>query len=155
MTTVLSQEAISASLLSYWSDQFGGGVTTIYPGMKVDTAELPEWVEIWVDSWSRRPQRIGGIPLIDVTATVHCFVKAGSDSGRIQKLTDAVRSVFAQESVPLIDFSQSGAPDIGVIRLKEPETRNLARNQSGSLQVILHHTAVIVRGTAQGSVVSN
>lgn len=149
MTAVLSQEAISASLLSYWSTQFGSSVTTIYPGMKVDTADLTEWVEIWVDSWSRRPQRIGGIPLIDVTATVHCFVKAGSDSGRIQELTDVVRSVFAQESVPLKDFTQSGAPEIGVIRLKEPETRNLTRNHSGSLQVVLHHTAVIVRGTAQ------
>lgn len=149
MTEILSQEAISASLLSYWSGRFGGGVTTIYPGMKVDTAGLSEWAEIWVDSWSRRPQRIGGIPLIDVAATVHCFVKAGTDSGRIQELTDAVRSVFAQESVPLKDFSQSGEPDIGIIRLKEPETRNLTRNHSGSLQVVLHHTAVIVRGTAQ------
>jgi len=155
MMEVLSQEAISASLLSFWSDQFGGTVTTIYPGMKVDTTELPEWIEIWVDSWSRRPQRIGGLPLIDVTATVHCFVKAGTDSGRIQELTDAVRSVFAQESVPLIDYSQSGEPNIGVIRLKEPETRNLTRNQSGSLQVVLHHTAIIVRGTAQRSAISN
>lgn len=150
MTAVLSHEAISASLLSHWSDQFGGSTTTIYPGMKVDTSELSEWVEIWVDSWSRRPQRIGGLPLIDVTATVHCFVKAGNDTGRIHELTDTVRSIFAQESVPLKDFTQSGEPDIGVIRLKEPETRNLTRNQSGSLQVILHHTAVIVRGSAQG-----
>ena len=149
MTTVLSQEAISASLLSYWSDQFGSGVTTIYPGMKTDTAGLSEWVEIWVDSWSRRPQRIGGIPLMDVTATVHCFVKTGTDSGRIHELTDIARSLFAQESVPLIDFTQSGEPNIGVIRLKEPETRNLTRNQSGSLEVVLHHTAVIVRGRAQ------
>ena len=155
MTAVLSQEAISASLLSHWSDRFGVSVTTIYPGMKVDTSELSEWVEIWVDSWSRRPQRIGGIPLIDVTATVHSFVKAGSDTGRIQELTDAVRSVFAHESVTLKDFTQSGELEIGIVRLKEPETRNLTRTQSGSLQVVLHHTAVVIRGTAQSDVAFN
>lgn len=155
MTDVLSQEAISASLLSFWSSEFGGSVTTVYPGMKVDTTSLSEWVEIWVDSWSRRPQRLGGIPYLDVTATVHCFVKAGQESGRIQAITDAVRSVFAQESIPLKNFSESAEPTIGWIRLKEPETRNLTRHQAGSLQVVLHHTAVIVRGAAQAETAFN
>lgn len=149
MTTVLSHEAISASLLSFWNQQFGESLVTIYPGMKVNTTELSEWVEIWVDSWSRSPQRIGGIPLIDVTVTIHCFVKAGQGSGRIQELTDSVRSIFAQESVPLIDFSLSEQPQFGLLRLKEPDTRNLTRHHTGSLQVVLHHTAVIVRGSAQ------
>ena len=155
MTVVLSQEAISASLLFYWKTQFGESVTTIYPGMKVDTTSLSEWVEIWVDSWSRRPQRIGGIPLIDVTVTVHCFVKSGQESGRIQQLTDSIRSVFAQETIALINFHQSDEPQMGLIRLKEPETRNLTRNQAGALQVVLHHTAIIVRGSAQADAALN
>jgi len=155
MTEVLSQAEISASLLTYWKQQFGEEVTTIYPGMKVDTTSLSEWVEIWVDSWSRRPQRLGGIPYLDVTTTVHCFVKAGQQSGRIQTLTDSVRSLFAQESIPLKEFSESAEPTIGWIRLKEPETRNLTRNQIGTLQVVLHHTAVIVRGSAQAETALN
>jgi len=155
MTVVLSQEAISASLLSFWKTQFGESVTTIYPGMKVDTTSLTEWVEIWVDSWSRRPQRLGGIPLIDVTVSVHCFVKAGSESGRIQQLTDSIRTVFAQETIPLIDETVSDDSSIGFIRLKEPETRNLTRAQTGTLQVALHHMAIIVRGSAQAETALN
>ncbi|MBD3673491.1 MAG: hypothetical protein HUJ26_08185 [Planctomycetaceae bacterium] len=155
MTEVLSQEAIAASLLSFWKSRFDGSVTTIYPGMKVDTTSLSEWVEIWVDSWSRRPQRLGGIPYLDVTATVHCFVKSGQESGRIQAITDSVRTVFAQESIPLKDYSESAVPTIGLIRLKEPETRNLTRHQTGSLQIVLHHTAVIVRGAAQAETALN
>jgi len=155
MTQVLSQESISASLLLFWSENFGESVTTIYPGMKVDTSDLTEWVELWVDSWSRRPQRIGGIPLINVTATIHCFVRTGQNAGRIQELTDSVRSLFAQESMALRDFTLSGEPQIGMIRLREPETRNLTRTQTGTLQVILHHTAVVVRGFAQSEAALN
>ena len=154
MATSLSHESISASLLKFWSDQFSSGVTTIYPGMKVNTIELTEWVEVWVDSWSRKPQRIGGISLIDVTVSIHCFVKSGSDTGRIHELTDAVRAVFSQETVDLHDFEQSGEPQLGTIRIKEPETRNLTKHNLESQQTILHHTVVLFRGFAQAEVIS-
>lgn len=149
MVTALSHESISASLLKFWSDQFSAGVTTVYPGMKVNTTDLTEWVEVWIDSWSRKPQRIGGISLIDVTVSVHCFVKSGTDTGRIHELTDAARSVFSQESVELHDFEQSGEPQIGTIRIKEPETRNLTKHNLESQQLVLHHTVVLFRGFAQ------
>lgn len=149
MVTVLEHESITASLYRFWNDGFDPAVTTIYPGIKADTSALTEWVEIWVDSWARRPQRIAGVPVVDVTVVVHCFVKSGSDGGRIHELTDRVRATFAQETVPLKDFQQSGSPQIGTIRLKEPETRNLTRRTTGELKTVLHHTAVVIRGFAQ------
>jgi hypothetical protein len=149
MLSTLPHESIASSLLAFWSNQFSAGVTTVYPGMKVNTTDLSEWVEIWIDSWSRKPQRIGGVPLIDVAVSVHCFVKSGTDAGRIHAVTDAVRLVFSQESVPLHDFEQSGEPRIGTIRIKEPETRNLTKHNLESQQIVLHHTVVLFRGFAQ------
>ena len=149
MVAVLSHDAISASLLSFWNNQFPGGVVTVYPGMKVNTTDLTEWVELWIDSWSRKPQRIGGCSLNDVSVTVHSFVRASSQSGRIHELTDSIRSVFSQETIELKDYSLSAEPLIGSIHMKEPETRNLTKNTLDQRQVVLHHTVVVFRGFAQ------
>ncbi len=149
MTGFLPHHAITASLFQFWSDRFNSGTTTVYPGMKVDTVSLSEWVELWVDAWSRRPQRSAGTPFVELTVTVHCFVRSGPDAGRLHALTDLVRATFAQAVVPLIDFTVSDTPEIGTIRLKEAETRNLTRRDTGTLQVVLHHTAVVIRGVVQ------
>lgn len=143
------QESITAGLLSYWRDEFPLAVTTAYPGTRIDTAELDEWLELSIDVWSRRPQRAGALQRIDLSLSVHCFVKQGLDKFRVHELADAVRGTLSQKTVPLRDYDASGTPVIGYATLREPETRDLTRSDADSLKHAMQHFLVTCAGAAQ------
>ena len=145
----LKHEQIAESLFTWWRDQFPLAVTTAYPGMRIDTVPLDEWLEIHIDTWSRRPQRIGGRQLIDLSITVHSFVKQQSDKSRIHGLADAVRDTLSQKTVPLRDYDSSGSAVVGYALLFEPEVRDLTRSDMNSLRHPMQHLVVLCPGIAQ------
>ena len=146
----LRQEVIAASVFACWADQFPLPVSTVYPGTTLDTSALDEWLEIWMDAWSRRPQRASDAKLLELSLTVHCFVKPGLDKGRVQELADAARETLSGKTIELRDYEQSGSPLVGYALVFEPETRELTRNHAGGLQSGLQHLVVSWRGMAQG-----
>ena len=149
MAGQLSQKDIAGSLFSHWADQFPLSVTTIYPGTRIETVSLTEWLELWIETWSRRAQRTTNKQVLDLTVSVHCFVKQGLDKSRIYELADAVRQTIAQKTVPIRDTSLSGTPVTGYLTLTEPETHELTRNNIGSLQHAMQHLVITCRGIAQ------
>ena len=148
--TELRQEVIAGSVFAYWADQFPLEVSTVYPGTALETSALDEWLEIWIDAWSLRPQRHADAVLLDLSLTVHCFVKPGLDKGRAHELADAARGTLSRTTIELRDHEQSGLPLVGYALVFEPETRALTRNHAGELQSGLQHLVVSWRGIAQG-----
>ena len=149
MPSQFQQEFIAASLFKFWSDQFPLVVTTAYPGTRIDTAALTEWLEITIDGWSRRPQRSGAPERIGLSLSVHCFVKQSLDKSRIYELSDAVRSTISQQTISLRDYDTSGTPVIGYATLLEPETRDLTRLDTDSLRHAMQHFVITCAGIAQ------
>jgi hypothetical protein len=149
MAGAFTQEGVSGSLYSFWADQFPLSVSTVYPGTRIDTAEIDEWIELWVDAWSRRPQRASSRQLIELSLTAHCFVKQGTDKSRVHALADAARATLSQATVAVRDYETSGTPVVGYAKLFETETRDLTRNNFASLQHSMQHLMVACRGIAQ------
>lgn len=149
MPAQFKQELIAASLFSFWNDQFPLVVTTIYPGTKFDTAALNEWLDVSIDSWSRRPQRAGAFARIDLSLVVHVFVEQGLDKSRIYELADAVHSTISQTTIPLRDYDLSGTPVIGHATMSEPETRDLTRKDADALRHAMQHIVITCSGVAQ------
>ena len=147
--TELRQEVIAGSVFAYWADQFPLEVSTVYPGTTLETSALEEWLEIWIDAWSRRPQRDSDALLLELSLTVHCFVKPGPDKGRVHELADAARGTLSRKTIEVRDHEQSGSPLVGYALVFEPETRELTRNHAGGLQSGLQHLVVSWRGIAQ------
>ncbi len=149
MPSQFKQELITASLFSYFQDQFPLVVTIAYPGVRIDTAELDEWLELSITEWTHRPQRRGGLKQIGLLLTVNCFVKQNVDKSRIHELADAVVATISQKTVPLRDYDVSGTPIIGYGTLREPETRDQTRRDADAQRHAMQHVVVICPGIAQ------
>ena len=149
MSTPLTHESLAASLFSHWANAFPLAVTTLYPGTRIDTSGLLEWLELWIDTWSPPAQRQTAKQRIALSLTVHCFVKPSLDKSRLYELADAVRITLAQQTIPLHDHQSSGRPLIGYATLQELESRELTRNHIHSLQQPLRHLTLTCQATAQ------
>lgn len=148
MSSQLQHEQVAAGLFTWWNDNFPLSVATVYPGMRIDTNDLSEWLEMWIDTWSRRPQRPSP-EWMDIAIAVHCFVRPSTDKSRILELVNATCSTLSQQTVPIQDFELSGLPVVGYTMLFEAESRDLTRNHLNRLQHPLQHYVVSLRGIAQ------
>jgi hypothetical protein len=145
----LTNGQLSASLFSYWNDNFPLSVATVFPGTKLGTAELEEWIELWIQSWSRRAFREGASQIIDLAVTVHCFVKQQTDLSRIHQLVDAAQTTLAHAAVPIRNFDVSGNPLIGYATLFETDSHDLTRSDQDAGRHALQHMLVTCSGIAQ------
>ena len=144
-----TQEDVGASLFAYWADELPISVSTVYPGTRLNTAVLDEWIELWIDAWSRKPQRATSRQLIDLSISAHCFAKQGTDKSRVHELADGARATLSQQTVAVRDFDFSGTPIVGYAKLFETETRDLTRSNLSSGEHSLQHLLVSCRGIAQ------
>lgn len=147
--TTFNHQSISAGLQTWWRDQFPLNVTTIYPGVLVDTSATDEWIEIQIDTWSRRPQRTIDKRLLDFSLTIHCFVKSTTDTKRIHELTDAAGETLSQKDVPVKNYDLSAEPILGYAKLFETDVRNLSRNDVDTNKHNMFHTVLSCTGIAQ------
>lgn len=149
MTTPLEDRLLVAGLVSWWADRFPLNVPTVYPGTRIDAADVDEWIEFSLDGTGRRPGRAEETSLVDLTVTLHCFTKNDADAVRVNRLADAARSTLARQTVPLNDFELSGSPLVGYAKLQEAESTDLSRHDLDSLRHTMRHVVVSIRGVAQ------
>ena len=144
----LTQNQLTGSVFSYWRDLFSPEVKTVFPGMQIDTAKENKWVELWMQSTLRKPQRVTSQKLHDVSILVHCFSHAGNERSHINQLAETSLELLSQQILVIRDFEQAGVPIVGYLKLYEAESRILTRNrlekESG-----LQHIVVTCDGIAQ------
>lgn len=145
----LTQEQIAASIFTHWSAQYPLAVTTVYPGMKVETTSLGDWLELRIDTWSKPPQRAAANQLLELALTVECFVKPGLHKGRIHVLADRAKSTIAQQAITVHDYETAGDPVIGCVRFFEAEVLDLSRHEASTLQHALQHQRLVCPGVAE------
>jgi hypothetical protein len=139
-------EAVSASLFTWFADQFPLEVPLAFPGLRLDTSDLSEWLELSIAAWTARPQRSTALRQLTLSLTIHLFVKQQLDQSRILELADTVRQTLAQQTVPLRDYETSGSPIVGYATLFEPDTQNLTRPEANTHA--MHHFAITTPLTA-------
>lgn len=139
---------ITGSLFGHWAANYPLAVTTVYPATKVDVAGLSEWLEIWVNSWQRNPQRTGGKEQVDVSVTVHCFTDRTLDKGRIHELADGVKATLEHQQVSVTDQTLSGTPTVGHLQLFETQARTLTRVDADAGRHGMQHVVLTTGGLA-------
>jgi hypothetical protein len=146
---MISSEDITRSVQVHWRDTFEPPVTTIYPGEQVETSQLMEWVELWVDAWLDRVRRDVAPDELLVSITAHCFSRHATDATRAQALATSARSALARQMIDIHEFSESGSPVVADLRMREVETRDLTRSHAESTRGVVHHVVVTVTGVVQ------
>jgi len=146
---MISGEDITRSVQIWWRDNFPPAVTTIYPGQQIETSQLAEWVELWVDAWNDRLRRDVAPDELLASITVHCFSRHPTQATRVQSLADGARAALARQMIDVLYFSVSGAPVVAQLRTREAETRDLTRSHSETTRGMLHHVVVTVTAVVQ------
>lgn len=143
-------DAITRSVHVHWGASFDA-CPTIHPGQQMETEDLAEWVELWVDSWGERARRGSGPDRTDVSVTVHCFSQHAAETARVHRVADAVRSALSGQLIAVRDYGMGGAPLVGRLRLREAELRELTRLDDDGLRGRLRHLVVLCRGSLEES----
>ncbi len=139
---------ISGSVFAHWADTFSLAVTTVYPSTSRETTALSEWVEIWVNARRRRAQRSTAPTRVLVTVICHCFVKQGTERGRIYEITDAARETLQHQDVAVVDGSVSDAPVVGRLQFREADVRFFTRDDAEAGGHTMQHAVLVVDGVA-------
>ena len=145
---MLQYEHIAASLFSHWADQFPLAVTTVYPGMRIDTSGLSEWLEIGVDRWVDA-LNAAAEPTVELSVAVHIFVRPGVDTSRAYELADAARQTLADQVVTLHDYETMGEPVVGSATLLKPEVEDHTRRDVDASWHRLTHLLLTVAAVAE------
>lgn len=136
---MISMEAVRAVVETHWSEHFIL-VPTAYAEQRLDADRAPAWAELWVSSTDDRLRRAGGPDRIDLTVTVHLFVR-DVDTGRLaERLIDSARAAI--DGVDLIAETVR-------ISLRELAVRDLSRRQAETDLRAVRHVVVIARGVAE------
>lgn len=146
---LLPPERISSAVFRHWAETLGEGVRTIYPGLRIETASLSEWFEIWVDHWTPRAQRQQAPELCDVRVTVHAFVKATTEKDRVQALMGQARLALSGRTLPIADPETSDAPPLGYVKLGTADIKELTRLDADARRHGLQHHVGLWHGIAQ------
>lgn len=147
----IAQDVIQASLQVHWADQVGGEYPTVYGGQQLDLTGETGWYELWVQSWLGGAQRTQGHEHREVLVSVHVFARSRLDLGLIHAMTDRARRALIHQLVVLRDYDLSEAPEVGVLRLREVDVRNLTRVDREQGGIGLEHHLVTCRGMAEES----
>lgn len=149
---------IAAGVFAHWADQFPLSVSTIYPGMQLDTSALAEWLEIAIDHWrdSPRAEGSGSAPLRDedqqitgFAVVVQAFVKPALDQARVWELIDAARQTLAEQTITLRNYDAIGDPIVAYALLGSAEVRDHTRTDRDVGWHSLRHAVLTVRGEAR------
>lgn len=142
---MVSSEMLVRSVQVSWRDEFSAA-PTIYPGMQLETAAVPAWVELWVDAQDEFVRRDGSPDQQAVWVSVHCFSRDAQAATRVQGLADAARNVISRRMIDVRDYSLSGEPLIGRLRMREAEVRDLTRDEGTDTRGVLRHIVLTSRG---------
>lgn len=145
----MSLSSLHGSLFTYWRKHGPQQVTTVFPGMTLDTTGFNQWVELWVTSLNRVRTRDALPGIIELEVIAHCFQKKHNDLAAAGNLLDDVQETLTNQRIVIRNFTNPSVPVIGYLQLGEPQIRDLSRNPSASGEHQLTHHVVTCSGIAQ------
>lgn len=135
---MISMEAVRAEVERRWSEQFVA-VPTAYAEQTLASDRLPAWAELWITPLGDQRRRRIEPDRLDVTITVHVFVR-DVDAGRLtEQLLDLARGVL-QPMELLTDAMR--------VATQETSIRDLSRAQADEDGGPVRHVVLIARAIA-------
>ena len=142
--------ALESSVQTYWRHHFTADVTTIFPGMAVDTSQFTSWAELWIQSSRQRRGRVTSLPMLDVAVVVHLFSRVRQNPGDLRSLIDQACELLTQRTLLIRDFAHQGMPIVGYLKLYEARAQLMVEGEASSRQPGLSHAVVTCEGLFGG-----
>ncbi|QDT67067.1 hypothetical protein [Calycomorphotria hydatis] len=122
-----STKLFTAAVASRLEDLFEPTTAVAFPGKRIDTAPLTEWLELTIDSLSEEPARHQQLQLGSYSIGIHVFAKPTSTIYRAQILADQLRSEFDALNLEISDPDMSEGQTVGFAKFSESQVRDLSR----------------------------
>ncbi len=140
---MLIPSVILDSLVQSLQAAVPGGTTVLKAGDSSGSSLSLAWVECWIDRVTSPPARRTVSPThADLSFTVNCLGRPPATPTQVQTLAEAIRQHLTSLRLSL----QSESTGEGLIRLQEPEMRDLSRPATHKSAELLQWT-ITVRGT--------
>lgn len=127
--STIPREAIAATLLSYLqtnlSEDVDQGRPTIFDPNK---PSVTDWFSVEINSVRSLPSK-DNCPRAEIILRVTASSKSQTDLYKPEELLDSVSVLLPSGStLDVVDYSDSSQPQVGYIRIKEDNTRPVARS---------------------------
>lgn len=149
---MISLDHLITTLQRHVASELPEDLLLVLPGIVLDAETTPEWIEFSCDAIDGVAQRQTPAELREISVTLQVFVRASTQTTRVQALTELVRAIVSGRLVDVIDRTVSDEPVIGAIRFREADVRDLTRVHAAQQRRALRHVVVTARGVVQAFV---
>lgn len=118
------------------------GIVILQPGDSLQQSPATVWAEFWIDRLSTSVTRRSSPRETEFSLTINCFARPPQSASAATHLADALSSCLRHAHIPL----NVPDPASGVLRLREPELRDVSRPATAK-SAGLWHWILSVRGT--------
>jgi hypothetical protein len=149
---MVSLDQLIATLQRHVASELPEHLPLVLPGIVLDAETTPEWIEFSCDAVDGVVQRPTTAELREINVTLQIFVRASTQTTRVQALTELVRAIISGRFIAVIDRTISDEPVIGAIRFREAAVRDLTQVHAAHQRRALRHVVVTTRGVVQAFV---
>jgi hypothetical protein len=149
---MISLDQLIATLQRHVASELPEDLPFALPGIVLDAEATPEWIEFSCDAIDGVIQRPTPAELREISVTLQVFVRASTQTTRVQALTELTRAIVSGRFIEVIDRTISDEPVIGAIRFREADVRNLTRVHAAHQRRALRHVVVTACGVMQAYV---
>jgi hypothetical protein len=149
---MISLDHLVTTLQRHVATELPEDLPLVLPGIVLDAETTPEWVAFSCDAIDGVVQRQSPAELQEISVTLQVFVRATTNTTRIQALAELVRAVVSGRLIEVIDRTTSDEPVVGAIRFREADVRDLTRVHAAQQRRALRHVVITARGVVQAFV---
>ncbi len=128
MAVTLSHRMILSSVCRYLSRSLPRGVSVSWNGMRIDTQDLSQWVEVSLGSQSRVRQRRSSNDHRNIEIKVRIFQKPGANMLGHLRLDRKITPVLEHREIDVFDYASVGEPKVGQVRVLEVQSDDFTRS---------------------------
>lgn len=139
----MSGPELLAAIVGHCRTQLPEGITILQPGDALQSVPNSAWSEFWVDRIVSPVRRRPASAEIEFSLTINCFARPPHPVATTSQLASQIADVLRAATIAIAPQM----PNFGIIRLKEPELRDVSRPATAK-SAGLWHWIISFPGTA-------
>lgn len=128
MAVTLSQRMILSSVCKHLSGVLPRGLSVSWNGLRIDTQELTQWIEVSLGRQNRIRQRRVSNDHREIEIQVRIFQKPGANMLGHLRLERKIVPVLEHREIDVLDYATVGEPKVGQLRVLEAQSNDFTRS---------------------------
>lgn len=128
MAVTLSHRMILSSVCRYLYRVLPRSLSVSWNGMRIDTQDLSQWIEVSLGRQSRIRQRRVSNDHREIEIQIRIFQKPGSNMLGHLRLERKIVAALEHRDIDVLDYATAGEPNVGKLRVLESQSNDFTRS---------------------------